>query len=145
MGNQHSDTNRVIITEMGAAGQAGQRGADDPDAGNPLHATRETAVRGRAVNPYFIAAWLLATAMVGIGVMSLTYSARQMGGYMPTLSGPGMPEITTFDMVMGTLIYPWGTGSLLLAGGCLLAGVLLAVHGINLSRRRSDVGLAVQT
>ncbi|MBG6180580.1 hypothetical protein [Arthrobacter sp. CAN_A1] len=152
MGTEKDDTNRVIITEVGAPGDR-YASHDGRDTGN--HAGQQSAGDGtasrpvagrRVVNPFFVAAWLLAALMTAVGVMSVTSSLQGMNPYlvyMPVQGGLG--ESSPYQTFMSLLVSPLGAGPLLLVAGCLLAGLLLAVHGINHSRRPPAGVSAVQS
>ncbi|MHA7294647.1 hypothetical protein [Arthrobacter sp. HLT1-21] len=151
MGTERDDTDRVIITEVGASGdrqathgddgnygEAGQRRTDDGT-------TRHRVTGKRSVNPFFMAAWLLALLMVVAGVSSVVFSLQGMNPYARFIPAPdGISESTSYQILMSLLISPVGAGPLLLVAGCMLAGILLTVHGVNHARRRSEPASAAQ-
>lgn len=152
MGTEKHDTNRVVITEVGATGDRqardgdgdtlhsegpGQRGSDDATA------WERVAVR-RLVNPFFIAAWLFAVLMLVVGVLSVAFSLQGMNPYLVFMPIPGATnDAGSYQTFMSLLVSPLGAGPLFLVAGCMLAGFLLAIHGLNHTRRRFEL-LAVQ-
>ncbi|MHA7155433.1 hypothetical protein [Arthrobacter sp. TMN-50] len=148
MGTEKYDTNRVIITEVGVSGErhASNDDDDDDDEGGAGQRGTDDRTRGprgtgnRSVNPFFVGAWLLAGSMVAAGVMSVVFSLKGLNPYVMFLPAPdGVGESTSYQILMSLLISPVGAGPLFLVAGCMLAGLLLAVHGRNYTRRRSSL------
>lgn len=133
MGTEYSRDGRISITEVGGAedlSTAQHQGWD----GNSFSARRR--------NPFFLAAWALASAMLILGMSWLLFFARgvdvSQARYADLL--PNQPEMvgtSPSPTLMNTLTNFVDVAPLLLVVGCLLSGLLLIVHGMNYRTRIS--------
>lgn len=133
MGTEYSRDGRISITEVG--------GAEDLSTAQ-YQGWDENPPRTRRRNPFFPAAWALASALLILGMSWLLFFARgvnvsqaRYADYLP--DQPEMVETSPPPTLLNTLANFVDVAPLLLVVGCLLFELLLIVHGVNYRTRMS--------
>ncbi len=131
MRSEEADAYRVRITDVG--------GADDV-GGDPQQVTAGKHHGRRPINPFFGAAWSLTTGMLLLGVVWLVFFTRGVDPETVRYADYGSASTdpvgtSSYPTIMNTMQNYVDAGPLLLVGGCILAGLLLAVHGLTWHRK----------